>query len=167
MRSATRSALCAFALSVCFSYPAAAQSNAASPQVPEALLRKLSLPAELAGLQNKAESPARELSGNATLGPNGIHEEKSLQDWLRQHHIDPALLESSGECGHILIYVPPITDTKMIIKVPEGVANGEKAPTVKACGADLRRVDAPRLVPRSAPGRDTGQSPLRDASFLR
>jgi hypothetical protein len=169
MRTAIGSALCIFGLLICCSYPAAAQSASSSPQLPETLLHRLSLPGELPGLQfpalqKKAESPARELSSNSSQEPIRIKDKKDLQDWLRQH-IDPALLESSSECGHIIIYVPPVTDTKMIIKVPQDAADGRTTPGVRACGEDLRRVDAPRRAPPATPNGSGVVVPLRSVSM--
>jgi len=151
MRRATIACLSpAFLLLLCYPSPAAAQSTPANPQLPQSVVRGLSLPTGL-DFQKHLDRLGKGLLDDKNLKSRALHD---LQD----------ALQSSTECGHILIYVPPVTDTKMIIKVPEGVANGRATPTVKACGEDLRRVDAPRPAPPSVPGQDA-KSPLRNASF--
>jgi hypothetical protein len=156
MRTAIISALGGLVLSISLSSPAAAQSNSAKDQLPESLSQKLSLSSVLPMF------PSHSRSGTANAGNDNS---ASSADTLLKFKAFPQLREQLGNhllglssaCAHILIYVPPVTDTKMIIKVPgsdklpEGAGNGRAVPNVGACGEDLRRVDAPHPAPPSSP----------------
>lgn len=153
-----------------FASSTSAQATSNTADVPDSVLRSLTLSPkfpEFARNLNSDQSSRNESQDAANPEPNV---KKRAQDFLRRA-LDRSLISDAGECGHILIYVPPVTDTKMIIKVPESAQSpdnnpsGHATPAVKVCGQDLRRVDAPRPVPPLNPNRDAALVPLRQIAL--
>jgi hypothetical protein len=163
MRTAIITALCGLSLSIWFSSPAAAQSNSPKDQLPQAISRNLSLSSTFPAFQPQPQSGGGNvINGNRADLADQLSKDKAIAQLKQQLRQGTLSLESSSGCAHILIYVPPVTDTKMIIKVPESTANSRTAgPSVNVCGQDLRRVDAPRPAPRENPNPGGALIPLR------
>jgi hypothetical protein len=156
MRTLIISALGAVALALAFSSPAAAQSGSTQDSLSESLAQTLSFSSALPMFPSHAQFGAANANNeNPSNSANALLKDKAFAQLRLQLGAHSAGV-SSG-CAHILIYVPPVTDTKMIIKVPgsdklpEGADNGRATPSVGACGEDLRRVEAPHQPPPSRP----------------
>lgn len=174
MRTLIISALCGFSLAIVLSSPAAAQSNAATGQLPESPSQKLSLPAALPMLPSHAQSgSANAPNENPSDSANALLKDKALAQLRQQLETHPFGVSSA--CAHIIIYVPPVTDTKMIIKVPgsdkvpengddRAVPSMPNVAGVGACGEDLRRVDAPHPAPPSTPDGKAALVPVHQPS---
>jgi hypothetical protein len=164
MRTAIITALCGMSLSIWFSSPAAAQSNSPKDQLPEALSRNLSPSSAFPEFQPQPQTE----NGNAGNGTDKgnradladqLSKDKTVAQLKQQ--LETRSAEKFTGCAHILIYVAPVTDTKMIIMVPEGTASVPAVPNLSVCRQDLRRVDAPRPAPAENPNPGSALVPLR------
>jgi hypothetical protein len=138
MRIGMVSALCVLALLICSPRPAAAQSNPASPQPPQAFLGNPQPPAKLAELPKGAESAGLE-----------FHQQHAANGMGMQAPIE------TSSCAHILIYKAPVVDSKMIIEVPtESTGDKPKLGGLQVCREDVRMAamatqGRPRVAPKS------------------
>ena len=157
-------------LSFGFATSTGAQTTSNAASGPGSVLRSLTLTTKFAEFQKHATFHLLSPDKSQDAANPEVNLQKRARDFL-QHALDRNLLSDSGECGHILIYVPPVTDTKMIIKVPENAKapdsapDGRATPAVKVCGQDLRRVDTPRPAPRLNPNRDGALVPLHEITL--
>ena len=164
MRIAIITALCGLSLSIWFSSPAAAQSNSPKDQLPEALSRNLSLSSAFPAFQPQPQSGSGNVgngAGNENRADVADHLSKDKAIAQLKQQLETLSPEKFTGCAHILIYVAPVTDTKMIIKVPEGTASVPTVPNLSVCREDLRRVDVPRPAPRGNPNPGGALIPLR------
>ena len=167
MRTAIITALCGLSLSIWFSSPAAAQSNSPQDQLPQAISRNLSLSSALPAFQPQPQSGSSNAGNVGNEADNGnradladqLSKDKAIAQLKQQ--LETRSPEKFTGCAHILIYVPPVTDTKMIIKVPEGTASIPTVPSLSVCRQDLRRVDAPLPAPKVNPNPGGAFIPLR------
>lgn len=164
MRTLIISVFCGFSLAIAYSSPAAAQLNPSNDQLASSsalLSQKSSLASELPLIQPDARPGAGNANHQNPADPGDAQKEKALAQLRRQLGTRPFGISSA--CAHIIIYVPPVTDAKMIIKVPGSdkapesnqdghiVPDLRDVPSVGVCGEDLRRVDAPHPAPPSNP----------------
>jgi hypothetical protein len=164
VRTAIITALCGLSLSIWFSSPAAAQSNSPKDQLPVALSRNLSLSSAFPAFQPQPQSGNGNVGNGAGNGNRAdladqLSKDKAMAQLKQQ--LETRSAEKFIGCAHILIYVAPVTDTKMIIKVPEGAASVPTVPNLSVCREDLRRVDAPLPAPRVNPNPGGALIPLR------
>lgn len=153
-----------------FTSSISAQTNSNAANVPDSVLRSLTFSPKLPEfVKNLSSDQSSRIEPQDDAKPE-LNLGNRAQNFL-QHALDRDLMTGSSECGHILIYVPPVTDTKMIIRVPgnsqspDGTPNIRANPPVKVCGQDLRRVDGPRPAPPPNANRDGTLLPLRQIAL--
>jgi hypothetical protein len=136
MRMRMVSALCVLALLICSPRPAAAQSNPATSQMPQA--------PKLSDLPKSAESGAVDTRAEFTSAlTSQLKTNKELFLLNGQQHAANGMgmqapVETSS-CAHILIYKAPVVDSKMIIAVPtESTVDKPKLEGLQVCREDVR-----------------------------
>lgn len=174
MRTRTVSALCFSVSLICSPLPVAAQSNTASPSMPQASPQKAAGPARLVELPRDSETASAPLRIDSINGPTNppqswnvlAQQNRSNVDqlWSFKNGILPQL--EATWCGHIVIFQAPNIDSEMIQDVPqEFSSNMPLFEGLPPCCRDFHTTIVPRNfhglmpIPPRAPFVAPGKTP--------